>query len=86
MLSERSIGGSKTVGCSLCIRDSDNWKSKIYNGSTSATVTAKKGMTENKQQLEAVTVFALLLINMTALQIQDFKTSRPLYGYSRQQC
>lgn len=50
MLSEMSIGDLKTVGYSLGISDVDNWKSKIYNGSTTATVTNKSGngMTNNR--------------------------------------
>lgn len=50
MLSEMSVGDLKTIGYSLGITDVDNWKSKIYNGSTSATVTNKSGngMTNNR--------------------------------------
>lgn len=50
MLSEMSIGDLKTIGYSLGITDVDNWKSKIYNGSTSAAVTTKSGngMTNNR--------------------------------------
>jgi hypothetical protein len=38
MLSEMSIGDLDTVGYSLGMSKLDNWKSKIYNGSTTATV------------------------------------------------
>lgn len=50
MLSEMSWGDLKTVGYSLGISELDNWKSKVYNGSTSATVTTKSGcgMTNNR--------------------------------------
>ena len=50
MLSEMSTGDLETVGYSLGITKPDNWKSKIYNGSTSATVTTKSGngMTNNR--------------------------------------
>ena len=50
MLSEMSAGDLKTIGYSLGITEPDNWKSKIYNGSTSATVTNKSGngMTNNR--------------------------------------
>jgi hypothetical protein len=50
MLSEMSIGDLKTVGYSLGMTDVDNWKSKIYNGSTTAIVTNKSGngMTNNR--------------------------------------
>lgn len=50
MLSEMSIGDLKTVGYSLGISHVDNWKSKVYNGSTTATVTNKSGngMTNNR--------------------------------------
>jgi hypothetical protein len=50
MLSEMSVGDLKTVGYSLGMSELDNWKSKIYNGSTSATVTTKSGngMTNNR--------------------------------------
>jgi hypothetical protein len=39
MLSEMSTGDLETVGYSLGMTKPDNWKSKIYNGSTSAAVT-----------------------------------------------
>jgi hypothetical protein len=50
MLSEMSVGDLRTVGYSLGISDLDNWKSKVYNGSTTATVTTKSGngMTNNR--------------------------------------
>ena len=50
MLSEMSVGDLKTIGYSLGITDVDNWKSKVYNGSTSATVSTKSGngMTNNR--------------------------------------
>jgi hypothetical protein len=50
MLSEMSTGDLDTVGYSLGITKPDNWKSKIYNGSTTATVTNKSGngMTNNR--------------------------------------
>jgi hypothetical protein len=50
MLSEMSTGDLETVGYSLGITKPDNWKSKIYNGSTSAAVTTKSGngMTNNR--------------------------------------
>lgn len=50
MLSEMSTGDLDTVGYSLGMTKPDNWKSKIYNGSTSATVTNKSGngMTNNR--------------------------------------
>lgn len=50
MLSEMSINDVKTIGYSIGMTEPDNWKSKIYNGSTSATITAKSGngMTNNR--------------------------------------
>jgi hypothetical protein len=50
MLSEMSYGDLKTVGYSLGMTEPDNWKSKVYNGSTSATITNKSGngMTNNR--------------------------------------
>jgi hypothetical protein len=50
MLSEMSTGDLKTIGYSLGISEVDNWKSKVYNGSTSAVVTTKSGngMTNNR--------------------------------------
>jgi len=50
MLSEMSVNDLKTIGYSLGLSDLDNWKSKIYNGSTSAFVTTKSGngMTNNR--------------------------------------
>lgn len=50
MLSEMSINDVKTIGYSIGMTEPDNWKSKTYNGSTSATITAKNGngMTNNR--------------------------------------
>ena len=50
MLSEMSAGDLKTVGYSIGISEPDNWKSKMYNGSTTAVVTTKSGngMTNNR--------------------------------------
>lgn len=50
MLSEMSWGDLKTVGYSLGMSEPDNWKSKVYNGSTTATITNKSGngMTNNR--------------------------------------
>lgn len=50
MLSEMSSGDLDTIGYSIGITEPDNWKSKIYNGSTTATVTNKSGngMTNNR--------------------------------------
>lgn len=50
MLSEMSLGDLKTIGYSLGMTEPDNWKSKIYNGHASATVTTKSGngMTNNR--------------------------------------
>ena len=58
MLSEMSVGDLKTVGYSLGMTDVDNWKSKIYNGSTTATITNKSGngMTNNRPFVPAATV------------------------------
>ena len=58
MLSEMSIGDLKTVGYSLGMSELDNWKSKVYNGSTSATVTTKSGngMTNNRPFVDVSTV------------------------------
>jgi hypothetical protein len=43
MMSEMSYGDLETIGYSLGMTKPDNWKFKIYNGSTSATVTNKSG-------------------------------------------
>ena len=50
MLSEMGGGDLDTIGYSIGMTEPDNWKSKIYNGSTSATVTNKSGngMTNNR--------------------------------------
>jgi hypothetical protein len=50
MLSEMSWGKLKNIGYSLGMSELDNWKSKVYNGSTTATVTTKSGcgMTNNR--------------------------------------
>lgn len=50
MMSEMGWGDLKNVGYSLGITEPDNWKSKIYNGSTTATITNKSGngMTNNR--------------------------------------
>ena len=50
MLSEMGGGDLDTIGYSIGMTETDNWKSKIYNGSTSATVTNKSGngMTNNR--------------------------------------
>ena len=37
MLSKMSVGDLRTVGISLEMTDVDNWKPKLYNGSTTAT-------------------------------------------------
>ena len=59
MLSEMSIGDVKTVGYSLGITEPDNWKSKIYNGSTTATTTTKSGngMTNNRPFVPQATFY-----------------------------
>jgi hypothetical protein len=58
MLSEMSVGDLKTIGYSLGVSDLDNWKSKVYNGSTTATVTTKSGngMTNNRPFVDVATV------------------------------
>ena len=38
-----SIAYLNQVAYTLCFTKPDNWKSKVYNGSTSATVTTKSG-------------------------------------------
>ncbi len=43
MLSEISWDDLKHLGYSLSISNLDNWKSTVYYGSTSATVTTKSG-------------------------------------------
>lgn len=50
MLSEMSLNDVKTVGYSIGMTEPDNWKSKVYNGSTTAAVTTKSGngMTNNR--------------------------------------
>lgn len=50
MLSEMSTSDLETIGYSIGMTEPDNWKSKIYNGSTTATVTNKSGngMTNNR--------------------------------------
>ena len=58
MLSEMSTGDLQTVGYSLGITELDNWKSKVYNGSTSAVVktASGNGMTNNRPFTPASTV------------------------------
>ena len=50
MLSEMSYGDLNQLGYSLGITTPDNWKSKVFNGSTTASVTNKSGngMTNNR--------------------------------------
>ena len=50
MLSEMGTGDLETIGYSIGMTEPDNWKSKIYNGSTSATITNRSGngMTNNR--------------------------------------
>lgn len=59
MLSEMSVGDLKSIGYSLGLTEPDNWKSKIYNGSTSATVTNKSGngMTNNRPFVPQATAY-----------------------------
>ena len=49
-MSEMSIADLNQVAYTLGVTKPDNWKSKIYNGSTTATVTTKSGngMTNNR--------------------------------------
>jgi hypothetical protein len=58
MLSEMSTGDLATVGYSLGISELDSAKSKVYNGSTTATVTTKSGngMTNNRPFTEVAVV------------------------------
>jgi hypothetical protein len=58
MLSEMSFGDLGTIGYTLGINEPDSWKSKIYNGSTTATVTNKSGngMTNNRPFTEVAVV------------------------------
>jgi len=50
MLSEMSVNDLKTIGPTLGMYELDNWKSKVFNGSTTAFVTTKSGngMTNNR--------------------------------------
>jgi len=50
MLSEMGTGDLETIGYSIGMTETDNWKSKVYNGSAAATVTNKSGngMTNNR--------------------------------------
>jgi hypothetical protein len=68
MMSEMSIGDLKTVGYSLGMTEPDNWKSKIYNGSTTATVTTKSGngMTNNRPFQPQGTYFGAAKDNTTS--------------------
>lgn len=58
MLSEMSTGDLATVGYSLGISELDSAKAKVYNGSTTATVTTKSGngMTNNRPFTEVAVV------------------------------
>ena len=58
MMSEMSTGDLDTIGYSLGMTEPDNWKSKIYNGNTSATVTTASGngMTNNRPFTPQATV------------------------------
>ena len=49
-LRETSVADLNQVAYTLGVTKPDNWKSKVYNGSTTATVTAKSGngMTNNR--------------------------------------
>lgn len=61
MLSEMSVGDLATIGYSLGISDLDSAKSKVYNGSTTASVTTKSGngMTNNRPFVDTATVGGL---------------------------
>lgn len=61
MLSEMSTGDLATIGYSLGISELDSAKSKVYNGSTTATVTTKSGngMTNNRPFTEVAVVGGL---------------------------
>jgi hypothetical protein len=61
MLSEMSVGDLKNVGYSIGLTDVDSWKSKVYNGSTTASVTTKSGngMTNNRPFVDVSTVGGL---------------------------
>jgi hypothetical protein len=58
MLSEMSVNDLGTIGYSLGMSEVDNWKSKIYNGSTTATSTTASGngMTNNRPFTPQATV------------------------------
>ena len=58
MMSEMSTGDLDTIGYTLGITDPDNWKSKIYNASTTASVTdaSGNGMTNNRPFTPQATV------------------------------
>jgi len=59
MLSEMSYGDLNQVGYTLGITKPDNWKSKIYNGSISSTITNKSGngMTNNRPFVTTTSTF-----------------------------
>jgi hypothetical protein len=62
MLSEMSYGYS------LGMSEPDNWKSKIYNGSTSATVTTKlgNGTTNNRPYVSRASFIGASRNNVTS--------------------
>jgi hypothetical protein len=67
-----SYGELKTIGYSLGMSEPDNWKSKIYNGSTSATDTARSGngMTINRPYVSRASFIGAARDNVTPTGLQ----------------
>ncbi len=67
MLSEMAYGDLTTLGFAIEMSVPDNWKSKIYNDPTSATVTTKSGngMTNNRPYVSRASFIGAACDNVT---------------------
>jgi len=85
ILSEMSYGDLNQLGYTLGITKPDNWKSKVYNGSTSATITTKSGngMTNNRPFVTTISGFGGggLPVNNTCSSLQFGSCVNDAIGY-----
>ncbi len=72
MMSNMSLGDLKTIGYSLGMTQPDKWKSKIYNGSTTAAVTNRSGngMTNNRPYVSRASFIGAARDNVTPIGSQ----------------
>ena len=85
ILSEMSYGDLNQLGYTLGITKPDNWKSKVYNGSTSATITTKSGngMTNNRPFVTTISGFGGggVAVNNTCTSLQYASCVNDAIGY-----